>query len=90
MSRKKLAQHVQVERHGDVFRLMIDGVEFPYLLALEPIEVRPIHPEEVPGVRFTLLAARVDATNSDNAWELTDSTAAPTESRPGYQEERRP
>jgi hypothetical protein len=70
MNDRKLAQSIRVERDGDTCRLFIDGVEFPYWLALEPVEVGPVHPDVVPSVRFTVLANRVDVVNSDGAWEV--------------------
>ncbi|MFD8839847.1 hypothetical protein [Streptomyces griseofuscus] len=69
MTERKLAQSIRVERDGENVRLFIDGVEFPYWLALEPIEVGPVHPDEVPSLRFTVLATRVDVVNSDPRWE---------------------
>jgi hypothetical protein len=71
MSDRKLAQCIRVERDGNTCRLFIDGVEFPYWLALEPVEIGPVHPEEVPSVRFTVLASRVEVVNS-TAWEPVD------------------
>lgn len=70
MTDRKLAQSVRVERDGNDARLFIDGVEFPYWLAIESIEIGPVHPDEVPRVRFTLLATRVEVVNADIGWKV--------------------
>ncbi|MGO4630497.1 hypothetical protein AB4225_06070 [Streptomyces sp. 2RAF24] len=59
----RIAREVRVERRGQIARLYFDGTEFPYLLAYEGIKVGDIHPDDMPTVRFTVLAERVDVIN---------------------------
>jgi hypothetical protein len=63
--RPRLAREIRVERHGKIARLFIDGEEFPFHIAADdPINVGPIVPDELPSVRFTVLADRVDVVNA--------------------------
>jgi hypothetical protein len=60
----KVAGVIRVERRGRIARLFIDDVELPYHLAREPIEVGPVDPDDMPSVRFTLLADRVEVVDA--------------------------
>ena len=60
----RIAREIRVERHGRTARLFIDGDEFPFHIAADdPIVVGPISGDELPTVRFTVLAERVDVIN---------------------------
>ncbi|RPK76615.1 hypothetical protein EES45_22920 [Streptomyces sp. ADI97-07] len=60
----RIAREIRVERHGRTARLFIDGDEFPFHIAADdPIVVGPISGDDMPTVRFTVLAERVDLIN---------------------------
>jgi hypothetical protein len=63
VTESRIAREVRVERRGQIARLFIDGAEFPYTLAYEGIAVGDIHPDEMPTIRFTVIAERVDVIN---------------------------
>ncbi|MFD3980758.1 hypothetical protein ACFWR6_19425 [Streptomyces griseus] len=64
MSGKRLARVVRVERRGRDAHLFIDGEEFPFHIAADdPIVVGGVSPDDMPTVRFTVLAERVDLVN---------------------------
>ncbi|MFJ8755682.1 hypothetical protein [Streptomyces cyaneofuscatus] len=64
MSGKRLARTIRVERRGREAHLFIDGDEFPFHIAADdPIVVGGVSPDDVPTVRFTVLAERVDMVN---------------------------
>lgn len=60
----RLAREIRIERHGRTGRLFIEGEEFPFHLASDdPITVGPISGDEVPTVRFTVFAERINVIN---------------------------
>lgn len=55
-------QRIQVIRKGPTAHVLVDGTELPFALPREAVTV-PVHPDEVPSVRLTLFAERVDVVN---------------------------
>lgn len=60
MTRPRL---IQVIRTGTLARVLVDGVELPYSIARDSVLV-PVCPDDVPTVRLTLMADRVDVVNT--------------------------
>jgi hypothetical protein len=62
--RLRIAREIRVERHGRIARLFIEGVEFPFHIAADdPIVVGPISGDDMPTVRFTVFAERINVIN---------------------------
>ncbi|MDG9705543.1 hypothetical protein [Streptomyces sp. DH37] len=56
--------HIEIIRRDGRLRVLIDGNELPCPIArAEPLDV-PVHPDEMPLVRLTLIADTVTVTNT--------------------------
>jgi hypothetical protein len=57
-----IPQRIEVIRTGSVARVLVDGQELPFKLPRETIMVE-VHPDDLPTIRLTLFAKRVDVIN---------------------------
>ena len=63
------AQRIEVIRRGRVCRVLVDGQELPALMPRDSDVLVTVHPDARPTVTVTLMADRVDVTDTPDSDE---------------------